>query len=1037
MLSVDDLLHTSFTPAEQDELWKSIDAYYSLDEQTLITQFKPHLLPDTEPNRQAHKWIETERLQQKSLFAVDELMAKFGLNSDEGIVLLSLAEALLRIPDPSSATALIEDKLNRLDLNHMLKDSLNSGLLGTSSVLGIAISRQLISQHSANSVIAQLWERLGSATILKATNFAISHLGKQFVFAEDIQSALILRNDYDSETTAFSFDMLGEAALCERDVESYFNAYMEAIQSAGEQNPNGNTSISIKLSALHPRLENQKIEDIQKHLIHRLLLLLVTARNLDIAITIDAEESNKLELTLLIFEQLLRSELAIGWGKLGIAVQAYSKRALPVLRWLDLIAVDTATEIPIRLVKGAYWDTEIKSAQQGGISGYPVYTNKPATDLSYLSCAQYLLSSHCLRLTPQFATHNAQTIAYILNIKSSKPFEFQRLHGMGESLYFALQQEKQLKCRIYAPIGNQETLLPYLVRRLLENGANSSFMFQLNDPSVSIDFLTTPLTIRLETESAPHLPLPNAIYRPIRENASGYDLAKLSTWREWNEHLNHFSSKQWFSQPIIAGEICEGENLQPITPNYQLDKTIGYSSTATQEQIKQALNCAEYFAHEWKNWELNERCQILTNYALILEKHKHELICLIMLEAGKTFEDAQNELREAIDFCHYYAASANQQLLCEELISITGEENTLTYQGRGIFLCISPWNFPLAIFTGQIAAALVCGNTVLAKPSSSTPLIAFRATELWFTAGLPSHALQLIPCNGEQTSTELLQDSRVCGVTFTGSTQTAANIYQQLAKRYSSPIPTFIAETGGINTMIVDSTALPEQVVKDVIHSAFHCAGQRCSALRVLYVQDEIAELIEDKLIGAMNTLEIGSPLIQSTDIGAVINQTAMNRLYEHIERCRVQNKLTYELPLDDHHNNGYFVPPTLIKLHSLDELSSEVFGPVLHIIRYSTSNIERVLNEINRSGFGLTLGIHSRNDSFIDRIVDQVDVGNIYINRDQVGAVVASQPFGGMGMSGTGPKAGGPNYLKQFIREKTVTRNTTASGGNYELLSR
>lgn len=408
-----------------------------------------------------------------------------------------------------------------------------------------------------------------------------------------------------------------------------------------------------------------------------------------------------------------------------------------------------------------------------------------------------------------------------------------------------------------------------------------------------------------------------------------------------------------------------------------------------------------------------------------------------MLEAGKTLKDAQNELREAIDFCHYYAASATQQLRTEALTSITGEENTLTYQGRGIFLCISPWNFPLAIFTGQIAAALVCGNTVLAKPSSSTALIAFRATELWFSAGLPSHALQLVPCNGQQTSNEILLDSRVSGVTFTGSTQTAANIYQQLAKRYSSPIPTLIAETGGINTMIVDSTALPEQVIKDVVHSAFNCAGQRCSALRVLYVQEEIAELIEEKLIGAMNTLEIGSPLVQSTDIGAVINQTAMNRLYEHIERCRVENKLTYELPLDDHHNNGYFVPPTLIKLHSLDELSNEVFGPVLHVIRYSASNIERVLKEINRSGFGLTLGIHSRNDSFVDKITSQVNIGNIYVNRDQVGAVVASQPFGGMGMSGTGPKAGGPNYLKQFIREKTVTRNTTASGGNYELLSR
>ena len=1036
MLTVEALLQTNFAPAEQDQLWQSIDAYFCPDESALIKALQQQCFSSTKANQQAKTWIEEERQQEKSFFAVAELMAQFGLNSDEGVALLSLAEALLRVPDKGSAISLVDDKLSTLDLNLLLSHNASTDLLNNSSIWAISISREFISPQQADSILSSLLQRLGHSSVLKALTFSISYLGKQFIFAEDIQSALIQRSDYGLKTTAFSFDMLGEAATSDQDADHYFNAYMEAIQAAGEQNPDDNTSISIKLSALHPRLENQKINDIQSNLIHRLLLLLVTARNLDIAITIDAEESDRQELTLLVFEQLIRSELCLGWGKLGIAVQAYSKRALPTLRWLDLIGQDTATIIPIRLVKGAYWDAEIKRAQQAGLAGYPVYTQKAATDLSYLCCAQYLLSKTCTALQPQFATHNAQTIAHILEIQTQKSFEFQRLHGMAESLYFKVQQTSTQRCRIYAPIGNQQNLLPYLVRRLLENGASSSFIFQLNDTSIPIEQLIAPLQEYLNASTEHELTLPQNIYLPMRKNAIGFALGQFSTWQKWQENLDNYSTKQWFSQPIIEGEICEGENLRPVNPSYQLDKVIGYQSSATSEQIKQAINCAEHFLNTWREIPLDERCQVLINYAQVLEQHKEELICLIILEAGKTLVDAQDELREAIDFCYYYAKLAEQQLTPTPLVSVTGEENTLSYQGKGIFLCISPWNFPLAIFTGQIAAALVSGNTVLTKPSSHCTLLAFRATELWYAAGMPPQALQFIPFEGGERSEAILKDSRINGVTFTGSTHTAETIYRQLANRYGSAIPTFIAETGGINTMIADSTSLPEQVVIDIIRSAFNCAGQRCSSLRVLYLQNDVAERIEAKLIQAMSTLEIGSPLIQSTDIGAVIDKAAMDHLYEHIERCRIQGKIIHELTLDDQHNNGYFVPPTLIRLHSLDELNREIFGPVLHIIRFEASNMERIIQEINRSGFGLTLGIHSRNDNFVENLIRQIDAGNIYVNRDQVGAVVSSQPFGGMGLSGTGPKAGGPNYLKHFVREKAVSRNTTACGGNRELLS-
>ncbi|MGH1461401.1 MAG: bifunctional proline dehydrogenase/L-glutamate gamma-semialdehyde dehydrogenase PutA [Neptuniibacter sp.] len=968
MLSVGDLFSQEFSNYCKEELWEAISHYYCIDESDLVSQLRQNL-PHNDSETLAKQWIDTLRERPEDPFSVAELMTRFGLSSDEGLVLLALAEALLRIPDSSTAEALIADKLQDLDIGNLPFANQSAHWTDLSAIWGIAIGQQLISHDKEpHNILDALWSRLGNKAVHSALKFALEHIGKQFVFAETIHEALDIRADYSPEQTAFSFDMLGEAAICQEDVDFYFNAYLEAIQAAGAQQSEHSTSISIKLSALHPRLENSKIEDVHTHLLHRLFQLIATARNLDIAITIDAEESERLELTLLVFEQLIYSELCLGWGKLGLAVQAYSKRALPVLGWLQALAQDAATPIPVRLVKGAYWDSEIKKAQQTGLPDYPVFTQKAATDLSYMLCSSFLLSSQSGSLQPQFATHNALTVSFIQQFKSNKTFEFQRLHGMGLELYDEVLRSTQNKCRIYAPIGSHQTLLPYLVRRLLENGANSSFVFQLYDKSINTaQLLQLPEKI-IETGTAP-IPKPPSVFQPVRRNSTGTNLGSLKQLRSLHASLLATTKKQWFSQPIIAGEVSEGIELARIYSPYQLDYSPGYRSFCSGEQVKEAISSADAYLSEWGEQPLQTRTSILIRYAELLECHKDELIALCIREAGKTLQDAIDEIREAIDFCYYYANSTEQSLSPENLISVTGENNELFYRRRGVFLCISPWNFPLAIFTG--------------------------------------------------------------------STSTAFTLNQQLANRIGAPITPMIAETGGQNAMIADSTALPEQLIKDLIRSAFNSAGQRCSALRVLYLQEDFADLIEAKLKGAMDELKIGNPNDFSTDIGPVISKKSMDQLYQHIELHRVKGKIIYELELDDHHNNGYFVPPTLIRLHTLDELNEEVFGPVLHIIRYSSENIERIINEINRTGYGLTLGIHSRNNHFVEKICSLAKVGNIYVNRDQIGAVVGTQPFGGVGLSGTGPKAGGPDYLKRFTQECTITINTTASGGNFELLSR
>jgi len=1013
-----------------EHFWQQLDDCYLCDEQIMVQTLLPLLEETPLVQTRAADWIEQLRSDPQPGLAIAELMQQFNLASNEGMALLSLAEALLRIPDERGALGILQDKLSLLDLTHFIQEQ----PLHQSQIWALALAQHIVSHEDCpTSVLGQLWRKMEHTTLLAAVRQALHLLGDQFVFAQSIDAAV--QNQFDQATplTRFSFDMLGEAAVCKADVDRYFSAYLTAIETVGRSSNRDNCSISIKLSALCPRYENLQQEKAIRQIGDRLLQLLLQARDLDVAITLDAEEAHRLELSLLIFAELMHTDICRGWGKLGLAVQAYSKRALPVLAWLEKQAQSLDTPVPVRLVKGAYWDSEIKWAQQQGLPGYPVFTCKAATDLNYLICARFMLSDRCPHLQPQFASHNALTLSQLCQISTTKTFEIQRLHGMGETLHQIIQREQKISSRIYAPIGDYSTLLPYLVRRLMENGASASFVFQLSQKNQTPSALLRPVSERLQAHKH-SIPLPEHLFQPYRGNSSGINTGSLQQLKQHYQHLQQ-ALPLYECHPVIAGELCEGHDLQQIYAAHDNQRLLGYLNHCSEQQIKAALDCADYFQPRWQQTPIETRAGYLETYAHTLQDHADTLIPLCMAEAGKTLQDAIDELREAIDFCYYYAQQAREQLQPIDLPGVTGEKNTLHYLGKGILLCISPWNFPLAIFTGQIAAGLVTGNCVLAKPASATSLLAAQAVNLWFEAGLPPQALQLIPYRGGAFSQQLLEDSRLAGVIFTGSTEVASVLNQQLGQRKAGPIATLVAETGGINAMIVDSSALPEQVIHDVLRSAFNSAGQRCSALRVLYLQREIADSTEARLIGAMKELVIGDPMQMDTDIGPVINTAAQLKIFEHIERQRLAHRIMFEMSLPPETDSGYFVPPTLIRLHSLDELTEEVFGPVLHIIQYDADQLDRVLAEIQRSGFGLTLGIHSRNNRTIQTITDNAQVGNIYINRDQVGAVVAAQPFGGMGLSGTGPKAGGPNYLKAFCREQSLCRNTTAEGGNRELL--
>ncbi len=974
---------------------------------------------------------------------IDSFMVEYDLSSHEGVVLMCLAEALLRIPDSATADQLIADKLGDANFHEHLGRS--SDLLVNVSTWGLLLSGRVLAdeipgEQGIGRIMGQLLSRIGEPVIRTALRTAMRIMSEHFVMGETIEAAI----DRAGETPEYrySFDMLGEAALTDGDADAYFEKYAEAIRAVGEAGDHGAGSpldaagISVKLSALSPRFEHAQADQLTRELIPRLQSLAQMAIAANLTITIDAEESDRLEPTLRAFETVFRALAKKLDGHLGIAVQAYQKRAMAVLDWLGGIATETRTSIPVRLVKGAYWDTEIKLAQIRGLESFPVFTRKTSTDTSYLACARSLIESGG-RLFPQFATHNPHTVAWVLHEAVDAEFEFQRLHGMGEELYESLSVvcEQPPPCRVYAPVGAHADLLPYLVRRLLENGANTSFVNRFVDAELSIEeLIRDPVAVTIAHDKSPHpgIRLPVDLFGATRRNSSGLNLASPAELKSLSADLNSAAADRT-AAPLINGREHGGHSVSILDPRDE-SVAVGTARFAERDAMFLALDAATDGFPAWNSTPAPERARRLEAAADRLESHRAELAATCVAEAGRTVPDALAEIREAVDFLRYYSQlAATLYAESKVLPGPTGESNALRMSGRGVFVCISPWNFPIAIFAGQIAAALAAGNSVIAKPAEQTPLTAALVVRLLLDSGVPASALQFLPGAGPEIGAALLPDPRVAGVAFTGAESTAKIIERTLAQRHG-PIAALIAETGGINAMLVDSSALVEQVVRDAVTSAFNSAGQRCSALRLLCVQADIADTVIDMLIGRMRELVIGDPALLATDVGPVIDREAAAALEKYVDS--VANRVRYRCPLSAAHAGGAFFPPTLIELDEVSELTREVFGPVLHVVRYERDGIDEIIDSLNATGYGLTLGIQSRVDSFVEHVSGRARVGNVYVNRDMIGAVVGVQPFGGMGLSGTGPKAGGPHYLTRFGVEQTLTINTAAVGGNTDLLA-
>jgi RHH-type proline utilization regulon transcriptional repressor/proline dehydrogenase/delta 1-pyrroline-5-carboxylate dehydrogenase len=961
----------------------------------------------------AHRLVSSVRKERTRASGVDALMHEFSLSSEEGVALMCLAEALLRIPDSATADRLIADKISKGDWRKHLGES--PSMFVNAATWGLLVTGKLVSSSSEQglgSAITRLIAKGGEPLIRKGVDLAMRMLGNQFVTGQTIAEAIKNGQPNEERGYRYSYDMLGEAALTEADAANYYAAYEAAIHAIGRASDGrgikDGPGISVKLSALHPRYSRAQHARVMDELLPRLTSLVLLAKQYNIGLNIDAEEADRLELSLDLMEAMAFDPALVGFDGIGFVVQAYQKRCPFVIDYLVDLARRSGRKFMVRLVKGAYWDAEIKRAQVDGMPGYPVYTRKVYTDVSYLVCAQKLLGATD-RIFAQFATHNAQTLATIYTWAKQagvSNYEFQCLHGMGESLYDQVVGKDNLDkaCRIYAPVGSHETLLAYLVRRLLENGANSSFVNQIVDESIPVEALIkNPIDAAREQGGQPHpaIRLPLDLFGAERRNSTGLDLANEDVLRQVAATLAE--PRSWSAGPLLAGALTIGQPSQAVINPAQRSDVVGTVTEATAADVDSALASASAYAMDWQTTEPSQRAAALMRAADLFEHNMLELMALAIREAGKSLPNAIAEIREAVDFLRYYA----QQ--------VGSSANTLAL---GPVTCISPWNFPLAIFTGQAAAALAAGNVVLAKPAEQTPLIAHRAVELMHEAGIPRAALQFLPGRGEVVGAGLCNDARVKGVIFTGSTEVAQLINRTLAKRSvaeGADIP-LIAETGGQNAMIVDSSALPEQVVQDAISSAFDSAGQRCSALRVLFLQEDIADKTIKMLKGAMGELNIGNPDRLVTDIGPVIDSEAQQNLLNHIETMKKSavDHFSLNVPLAA---AGTFVPPTVLEIRSLDELSKEVFGPVMHVIRYKRADLGKIVEQINASGYGLTLGVHSRIDETIDFITARAHVGNIYINRNIVGAVVGVQPFGGEGKSGTGPKAGGPLYLKRLQR--------------------
>ncbi|MEZ8799843.1 bifunctional proline dehydrogenase/L-glutamate gamma-semialdehyde dehydrogenase PutA [Vibrio splendidus] len=1033
MFTATDVLKPEFNEQSLADLWTLISPLYMVDETQWLEQLLPLATPSESEKQQitdkTTSLIEAIRADKTSIQMIDALLLEYSLDTQEGILLMCLAEALMRIPDSATADALIRDKLSVADWKSHLKNSdsvfVNAstwGLMLTGKVVGLSSKEQ-----SAGQAVNRLVNKLSEPVIRKAMHQAMKVMGHQFVLGRSIAEAQKNGKSMRDKGFTYSYDMLGEAALTTADANKYFKDYLMAIEAVGRDTyvsskSSPAPSVSIKLSALHPRYEVANEDRVLTELCDTLEQLLRRAVELDVAITIDAEEADRLELSLKLFEKLYRTDLVKGWGKFGLVIQAYSKRALPVLVWLNRLAKEQGDLIPLRLVKGAYWDSEIKWSQQAGFTDYPVYTRKEATDVAYLACARYLLSPSVRgNIFPQFASHNAHTVSAIAVMTEHKDFEFQRLHGMGDSLYNHAMEAYQQSVRIYAPVGSHKDLLPYLVRRLLENGANSSFVHRLVDARCPVAELTqhpVDMLLAFDTLHNTKIPLPPAVF-PERKNSYGVNIDIESEAHQFEEQVKAFLNNQWTAGPVINGEslaesmIKADQNVEQVTAPYDRRINVGQVAFANLDHVSAAITGADAAFADWNATSVETKSAALDKLADLMEDNLAELVAICHQEAGKTIHDSVDEVREAVDFCRYYAKQADN-LQGFELKGFDGQTRIASRQGRGVFVCISPWNFPLAIFLGQITAALVAGNTVVAKPAEQTSLIATRAVELMNEAGFPAGTIQLLPGRGAEIGSALTSHDAIAGVAFTGSTPTAQRINVSLASRNAKPVP-FIAETGGQNAMIVDSTALPEQVVRDVIRSAFASAGQRCSALRVLYIQEDIADRVVGLIHGAMDELSVGIPYLHKTDVGPVIDQTAKKKLLAHLENMTQTQKKVAQLTLGSDCEHGDFVPPSAFEIDDISCLKEEQFGPVLHIVRFKASELAQVVDQINQTGFGLTMGIHSRNETTYRWIEKHVRVGNCYINRDQVGAVVGVQPFGGQGLSGTGPKAGGPHYLYRF----------------------
>ncbi|MBB5207838.1 RHH-type proline utilization regulon transcriptional repressor/proline dehydrogenase/delta 1-pyrroline-5-carboxylate dehydrogenase [Chiayiivirga flava] len=1108
-------------PGTQSPLRAAITAAYARDEATHLRELldQARVDPATQQSIQslAEQLVQRVRQKAEDQGAIEAFMREYDLSSEEGVLLMCVAEALLRIPDQDTADRLIRDKLGEADWDSHLGRS--DSVLVNASTWGLMLTGRMVNladetKRSVGGAFRRLIGRAGEPVIRLAVRQAMRIMGHQFVMGRTIEEALKRSKKGENANYRYSFDMLGEAAFTQKDADRYLEAYRKAILAIGATGPGGSfrgadvfgtPSISVKLSALHPRYELAKRERVLAELAPRVLQLAQLAKQQGIGFTIDAEEADRLELSLDVIAAVYEDPSLDGWEGYGLAVQAYQKRAPFVLDFLIDLARRAGRRMPVRLVKGAYWDSEIKRAQIDGVSGYPVFTRKPNTDVSYLACAKKMLAATDA-LYPMFASHNAQTISAIHHFAKAlvpvantpaaaaaqdsattpdpsspssrrtpgpsdvgsataatatplgpgvrrddgsvvrgagapgfKPYEFQRLHGMGEDLHAEVVAPNALDtpCRVYAPVGSHEDLLPYLVRRLLENGANSSFVNRITDENVKpADLVADPVATVAGFDFQPHprIPQPVAIYGEDRKNSMGVNLANEQELARLAEQVNA-AVKPWRATPLVPGANFAGTAL-PVTNPADRREQVGEWLPADTATVERALANAEAAQPGWDRLPAASRAKILEHAADLMDARLPEFIALCTKEAGKTLADGVAEVREAVDFLRYYAQQARRIMAHpEKLPGPTGESNELFLHGRGVFVCISPWNFPLAIFTGQVAAALVTGNSVIAKPAEQTNLVGHAAVKLLHEAGVPDDVLQFLPGDGATVGAALTRDPRVAGVAFTGSTETARAINRALAAR-DAAIAVLIAETGGQNALICDSSALPEQLVKDAMTAAFGSAGQRCSAARVLFVQRDIADKVVTMLAGAMDELVVGDPGLLSTDVGPVIDADALKVLEDHAARMDREATPIKAAKLGEAASHGTFFAPRAYELKELSQLTREVFGPVLHVIRYDAAKLDDVIAQINATGYGLTLGIHSRIDETIEKISRGVKVGNCYVNRNQIGAVVGVQPFGGEGLSGTGPKAGGPHYLHRFTIERTLTVNTTAAGGNASLLT-